>query len=302
MRTGIAATRRSGVPILALLLAIVALGGCAAHRLGQAQEAFSKAAEQENRITQLDAAAMSSYASPFALYQVADAILTEDTRDKAQDLKKENLLATAYALHAMTLWRLADLATLEPASSPEATATAAVSLPRTPEPASAAYRRRAREARDKASDLRDGLGPRDEVMMAVLLHLMDHDSGMHHLAAGNWKRAHDFFDSAHGGIAAAIARAPANHDVRGYLRLAQLQTLAAWDRAIVNGVKDADARDACRRGWILPKFKEAIDGLEAADRPGIIQSPFVRQRLAATGLNAGDVMRSQPTATPCVWK
>ena len=278
----------------AVVLAVVGLlvSGCTAHRLSQAQDAFSKAAEQENTLLPLEAPPLYAYASPYNLYLQADGILTKDTADKTGDLRKEKLLGTAYALHAMTLWRLTDLSTT-----------------------SEAYRRRALEAKQKALDpeLQDQLGPRDRVMMTVLPSLMDHDTGMQHLASGNWRRAHDFFESAFTGVDDAIKSAPQNHDVRAYLYMVEIQTLLGWRSAQLNAPADQlsqAAKDECRSRWFIPKLQTAVQelgkirkarGAESAE--AVWDSTFVRSRLEATGFDVATVKDSTvPAATRCEWR
>jgi hypothetical protein len=299
--------------MLGVVLAGLLLGGCAAHRLGQAQEAFSQAAEQENRLVPLTTTPLFAYASPFSLYLQADGILTKDTADRASDLKSDNLLATAYALHALTLWRLTDLASISPAEQPETGSVRAA--PSGPATASEVYRQRAREARRKAlePELKDQLAPRDGVMMAILPSLMDHDTGLQHLAARNWRRAHDFFASAFKGVDGVLPGAPPKHDIRAYLWLVELQTLAAWRAAVANagqadGLSDA-AKAACRSDWFIPKFQSAIVALGRMQRDGVLDSTddvwastFVRWRLQAAGFDVDAVKSNTGPASPCEWK
>jgi hypothetical protein len=301
------------VPVLGVVLAGLLLGGCAAHRLAQAQDAFSQAAEQENRLVPLATTPLFAYASPFSLYLQADGILTRDTADRTSDLKSDKLLATAYALHALTLWRLTDLATVTPAAQPESGSVGPASSD--PTTASERYRERAREARRKALDpeLKDELGPRDNVMMAILPSLMDHDTAMQHLAARSWRRAHDFFASAFKGVDGVLAGAPPKHDIRAYLWLVELQTLAAWRAAVANagqsdGLSDA-AKAACRNQWFIPKFQTAIVALGTMQRDGVLDatddvwaSAFVRSRLQAAGFDADAVKNNVTPASPCEWK
>jgi hypothetical protein len=301
------------VAMLSAALAALLVGGCAAHRLAQAQDAFSKAAEQENRLVPLATAPLFAYASPFSLYLQADAILTKDTSDKASDLKNDKLLATAYALHALTLWRLTDLSAS--ADVVPLGPRAAAPAPAVARPPSEVYRRRAEEARRKALDpeLKDQLGPRDTIMMTILPNLMDHDTGLQHLANRNWRRAHDFFADAFNGIDAAQARAPRGHDIRAYLWMVEIQNLVAWRSAVANGaaadgISDA-AKETCRATWFIPKLQTAIAGLGALRKDGALDSrddvwdsAFVRSRLQAAGLDVNTVKTNSIAAGRCEWK
>jgi hypothetical protein len=276
--------RSSSWNTLAAVLAVLAglaLGGCGAHRLSDAQGAFSKGAELENNLARLDAPAAAAYASPFGFYQQADAILTQDTKSRQGELNSDNLLATAYALHAQTLWRLADLSAVAPAGTPAAQVP---SMATPPKNLSDAYRTRANEARESALAMKDQLGPRDQLMMAILPDLMDHDTGMQLLAAQQWRRAHDFFRSAYEGIDQALKTVPPNHDVRAYARMAQMQTLVGWHSAIENGLTDSTARFHCYNQWIVQNTKPAVNDLDQiAKERGVRDTDFVNSRLERLG-------------------
>ncbi|WP_370154503.1 hypothetical protein [Ferrovibrio sp.] len=257
------------------------LGGCGAHRLSQAQDAFSKGAELENRAAALSADSIAAYGSPFGYYRQADSILRRDTDERKDDLQQDGLLGTAYALHALTLWRMADLSTLDPAEPGSTDGTDAGD-------------RLFAEAMQKklaAEALAGQLGPRDGFMLAILPKLRDHDKGMQVLAgntAPGARRAHAFFKSAFEGVQAALdsGSLPANHGVLLYARMVQLQTLVAWTQAIGRALDDQQQRLRCRNAWIIPSLNRVLkDFGEDLKTRGIAEPGFISQRFRAMGLN-----------------
>jgi hypothetical protein len=285
MKTGIADTGIAWRAVLGMGLAALVLSGCSAHRLSQAQDAFSRAAEMENRLVQINTGrSLAGYATPFALYQQADGMLTKDTKDAKNDLAGDNLLATALALHAQTLWRLGDLAAVQTAQ-PDGVAADKLTFGKMSDD----YRQRARDVRKAALEMKEQLGPRDGFLMEILPSLMEHDKGMHLVADGQWKRAHDFFASADKGLSDAVAAAtttPANHDARTYAVLARLQVLGGWNGAFAAGLTGLE-RQACQQTYLLERLKVVKEqgmALERA-RPKSGIEEFVRGRITEMGFD-----------------
>lgn len=224
-------------PTLLVLGFSLLLGGCGAHRLSQAQDAFSKGAELENLLTLRAESGAISYLSADDHYLIAHNILRTDLKDRKDELVKDGLLGHALALHAMTLWRMADLATLKPAGTPGKG-----------DPGDAYYAD-ADKTRKAALALGDQLGPRDKFMMTILPDLRDHEIGLRHSANSKLRlrdgyatvdsvaAANDavrFFGSSHSRIKRALSESdlPENHVVRVYALQAQLQTLVAWNAVL----------------------------------------------------------------------
>ena len=293
-----------------LLLAAAQLGGCEAHRLSQAQDAFSQGAQQENRLAALDGVAMTDYSPAFTYYQRADAILVKDLADKKSELTSDNLLATGYALQAMTLWRLVDLSTIVPAAQIEGERREGPSDGSDPASTSDRYRQRARAARQEAQKLKAQLGPRDVFMMTVLPNLMDHDTGLQYLGKSDPKRAHDFFKSAFAGVETALndtSTVPPNHDVRVYARLVEVQILTAWYSAFNDGfggsAGELTKARACQNKWILPSLRAARDDVDKLNpRAKATSSQFFAVRLERLGLNAEMPNHDGVGGVTCPWQ
>ncbi len=97
------------VAIGTVLLMCAALCGCGVSHiraLREAQTTFSQAAELDNRMRFDGPQEMGE--SPAAGYRLAAAEIQQLIERKGSDLKKDNLLCTAVAIRALSLWKLGD--------------------------------------------------------------------------------------------------------------------------------------------------------------------------------------------------
>jgi hypothetical protein len=194
----------------AVWILLLAAGCAEVNRLREAQEAFSRAAEIENRVRLADPGTVSS-----GFEEAADATsaragygaalleleeLEKDSRAKAS-LEADQLWGTAMALKALCEWRLG-LHDRALASAAEATASSGE------------------------------LGPRDRAMMAALPGLVMSDQlfarldrKRRGLPAGEWEAALALGSRAMEILEAVRKDTDAEHPLRGYLYQAQL---AAW--------------------------------------------------------------------------
>lgn len=288
-----------------LIIFSLLLGGCGAHRLSQAQDAFSKGAQLENTLTMRRASGELSYDTALDRYRAADAILSTDIKDRATELTNDRLMAHAYTLHAMTLWRLADLATVTPVK--DTMRAAGDKLPASNDPGDAYYAR-ADAARKSAQRLTDQLDPRDKFLMEILPDLRDHDIGMRHYANREGKDSHRFFESAFTRIEAALKNSnlPANHDVRIYARFAQLQTLVAWDKSLQLLTQgDQLATHACKNKYIVPNVNIVFAALKSFDElpdfegmkhPSVLNGSYAVSRRDLLGV-ANPATNATPAST-----
>ncbi len=291
------AGRRIAASVLGLV-AILAVAGCETTRpLSDAQTAFSEAAAIENATDAdkrgLEAIASASYVTPFQRYQEANAILATLVAEQSNALQADGLLGSAYALRAMALWRLAGQAPGEPRESearPDCRsplAGASVSVLR----ACATWV--AQKALDEPAGAQ--LGSRDLLMMRLLPYLLDHDAGLR-LIKTNPDRAHAFLQAAFEGIAQTLNRyagpggdIPATHDVVVYARMAQVQTLIAWNAAVLKRWPIGDVRNDCRAYWVyrnLDSVQRELTALGEARSIAPEIKDFLFERTARMGLNA----------------
>ena len=101
-----------------LLLAAL-LPGCASidhiRQLREAEETFSRAAEQENQARlgadaggEASQATLAAIVSDGSAYRLAAQITDKLIREKEAQLRQDNLLCTAYVIRSFSLWRLGD--------------------------------------------------------------------------------------------------------------------------------------------------------------------------------------------------
>jgi len=112
--------RRRSLPLCAA--ALLALSGCGIDHirtLREAEQTFSRAAEQENRLRHAQLADTGQGVSGAALtgdladstgYRVAAEMTGKLIREKRAELEQDKLLCTAYVIRAFSLWRLGEFA------------------------------------------------------------------------------------------------------------------------------------------------------------------------------------------------
>jgi hypothetical protein len=232
---------RTAIKIIAALLMTLVFGltsGCESARyIRNAQNHFNQAAQQENQLLAKSLAAYqagadaSGTSSALADYKMALSLVDRAIRENRARLRQEKLLGTAYMIKAMSLWRISDLSgtppdPLEPPSAASAMANSAMSSAERQE-LMALIPTIERELADTQQPIT--LGTRDRVMLTALPGLLDHDRGR---LVASLNRADAFFASAYKVLGEAAVAAPADHPVKLYLVMAQLQTLNAWAYAI----------------------------------------------------------------------
>jgi len=224
----------------ALLIALVfgLTSGCeSARHIRNAQNHFNQAARQENQLLAKSLAAYqagadaSGTSSALADYKMALSSVDRAIRENRAQLRQEKLLGTAYMIKAMSLWRISDLngTPPDPLESPSAASAMENSVM-----SSAARQELMVLIPAIKRELSEGqppitLGTRDRVMLIALPGLLDHDRGR---LVATLNRADAFFASAYQVLGEAAGAAPADHPVKLYLVMAQLQTLNAWAYAI----------------------------------------------------------------------
>jgi hypothetical protein len=193
---------------IGLLLCVVVSGCAEVNRLREAQEAFSRAADAENRERLADApsagfgeaADVASARAGYGAALLELEALEADSRAKAS-LEADHLWGTALALKALCEWRLGlhDRALISAAG---------------------------------AAASGDSLGPRDRAMMAALPGLVMTDQLFAKLdrkrrgqPAGEWEAAKSLGGRAMEVLESARKDTDAEHPLRSYLYQAQL---AAW--------------------------------------------------------------------------
>lgn len=90
---------------------VLSLAGCGVghiQTLREAEEAFSRAAERENRERLNPNAPLASLAESAAGYRVAAQMVNDLVATQREELRRDNLLCTAHLVQAMSLWRLGE--------------------------------------------------------------------------------------------------------------------------------------------------------------------------------------------------
>jgi hypothetical protein len=215
--------------IVAAALLAAACG--TARYIGQAQTAFNDGASAEIEARATPGADALSNQRAEASYATARALLGEEIRANADALRADELLGVAYTLKALAEWRLSDLRDDEDL----------------------------RVAAQKSADAAKGVatGTRDRVVLAALPGLLDHERG---LRDTDYDRAHAHFDSACRTLDASLAGVPANHAVRVWVRLSQMQTCQAWHVAMDRATNDERRRD---RPLLTAAWRAAARDLKA---------------------------------------
>jgi hypothetical protein len=93
---------------VALLLGLVGCGTSHIRTLREAQDTFSRAAETENSQRLNTNAPIASLGESASGYRVAAQMVDDLVESKGNELRKDNLLCTAYVVQAMSLWRLGE--------------------------------------------------------------------------------------------------------------------------------------------------------------------------------------------------
>lgn len=218
--------------VLVALVMMASACGTIRH-IREAQDAFNNAAEAE-RAAPFETDPSARWVSTAAAeYRLALGLTARELRDNRQALDEDDLLGTALMLKALCIWRLGDLGEM-PLQGNELTSALDVVSAFGPEK----------------------LGTRDRTLFFALPGLRDHDLG---LRAADYEGAKSFFTSAVQKIDEAITRAnpPANHPIRQYLHLAQLQSLRAWLAAATAGNPAADVLQS-RTAEIDPRYDATI--------------------------------------------
>ena len=224
--------------LLIILLSFTLITGCETTRhIRSAQNHFNQAAQVENQevaksLTSYQAGAnASSTTSALSDYKMALSLADQAVEKNNAKLRQDRLLGTAYMIKAMSLWRVSDLSgtppeTLETPSGDSSQESPVFSSPERKELIALIPEIR-RELNDPKQPIT--LGTRDRVMLVALPGLLDHDRGR---LANSLDRADAYFSSAYKILGEAEGEAPADHPVRIYIVMAQLQTLNAWTFAI----------------------------------------------------------------------
>jgi hypothetical protein len=234
---------RAGLKIAAAGLLLSAAAGCSTRYLRDAQDRFNAAAQSEARLAADEAQVFSTtpaaaYSPALADYRIADMLINRELAQNRSELKQDNLLGNAYALKAMTLWRLADLE-LEPEASRRQRELAGL----------------VDETARQASSGEVSLASRDRVVIAMVPGLVDHDRG---LRATTLPEASRRFRSAFAVVGDATRDVPLEHDVVSYARASQLQTLKAWNAALTGSAEFANPTEkaACQEKIIVARLRQ----------------------------------------------
>ena len=193
-----------GRRILVTALLLVVAGCTSARSLREAQDAFSRAAEQENaafhRGYPTDVVDLA--ANPEAGYRLSLALVSRELAENEEALRSDRLYGTALMLKAYCLWRLGGAAGDESLDAVLG-----------------------RVAAEREAIV---LGERDAVMLEALPGLRDHELG---LRAATYDEARRHFESALDVVDTAAGGLPAGSSLAVYLRLAMLSTCRAWQFA-----------------------------------------------------------------------
>lgn len=285
---------------LAVTLVFLLISGCESARyIRSAQNHFNQAARQENQLLAKSLAAYqagadaSGASSALADYKMALSLVDRAIRENRAKLRQEKLLGTAYMIKAMSLWRISDLNGTPPdlLESPSAASPVKNSV------MSSAEREELmlliptiqRELSENQPPIT--LGTRDRVMLIALPGLLDHDRGR---LAQSLDRADAFFASAYEVLGKAAGAAPADHPVKLYLVMAQLQTLNAWAYAIdrlgtQEGLPPAERRKLLKN-TIHPRVTESLCPIENLAKNSREIQNQITQFLYLTGISWNDAV------------
>ncbi len=288
-------------PLLMLLLALlgIALAGCPAANLRDAQSHFSAGASAENRQTldeltdyQLGVPELSQQQA-LAEYRLACESADGLVRTNAAGLKQDGLLGTAKVLSIYSRWRLLAMEGIGASPGPTQPQTRVCSMDAE---ALSAY---AMQAAQEHAANQISLGARDAAMVEAIPGFLDHERG---LAATDWAEASRRLCSSVKVLEDAASNAPADHDVRAYLYLAQLQSIGAWFGAAEQFSTTGRERIE-RKQSIIPFQATGLCGLQnyvALKEPGG-KGPITRLtqlQIEKAGLSPASFDCSEPQVLP----
>jgi hypothetical protein len=231
MTASCTAVVRSWVLRVVLLAAALVASGCVSHidALREAERGFSRAAEMENRERYGDARTPGAVESYTAAYRISAKSLEKLIADQAKALADDNLLCTAYTLHALALWRLADReAAIRQSKAALAGACAGSETPRD-KALLVALPGLARI--DEASDLlakSPGTAPPEE-------------------RTRQFQRIKAEVAEAMQFLGDAARELPPDHPLRGYLAVSRMGAVRIWQVAVTKLLFGTDLREAERK-------------------------------------------------------
>ena len=207
-----------------LVAALFALAGCGIDHirvLREAEQTFSRAAEQENlgRFDSQRSGALPGGVTDITGYRIAAEMTAKLISEKEAELKQDNLLCTAYVIRAFSLWRLGEFAK-----------------------ASAAAEKPCGDA---------NATPRDRVLLGVLPALVKIDESYARVFNDKKNEHEEIASDIQSAIATLTqgdAKLPRDHPLRAYLFAARLAALrvahVAPNREGLTGDREADISDA----------------------------------------------------------
>lgn len=278
-----------------LTLVSSALAGCPAVTLRDAQTHFSAGASAENRQTieeltryQLGIPELSEQQAVVE-YRLACETADDLIRTRGNGLRQDKLLGTAQMIQVYSMWRILALEGEQDAG--EGTGQCSLGF----DGLSALSKQIVRDQEEN----RITLGTRDAVMARAMPGFLDHERG---LAAMSWAEADRRLCSAIRLYSEAAEGAPADHSVRAYLALAQLQGIGAW---IGKAAELSETNTVKRQRWaaIRPFAGPAICDLEryTSVQEPTGEGPVTRLRAAQIkkfGLSTRDYDCTRPQVLP----
>jgi len=281
---------------LSLFALALALTACGTAQLRDAQSHFSAGAAAENARTAVQLNLGASGAAETAAigeYREAYRILDELLSSPRDSLSADGLLGTAKMLQIYSLWRALALSDgfAKNADTPANSAGQDLNVEQLNT-----------LKKTLAGDLSAGrvsLGLRDQLMLAAMDGLIEHERG---LSATTYDEAERQFFSAFCTIQTAVDSAPSDHGVAQYLRLTQLQTLAAWQGASAAFRLTNAQRDQLSLALLNLGAAPAC-GLRTSVKTGLLSpsSGTLGAQLKAIGLEFPTLTKdcSQPLADLC---
>ena len=274
----------------ALLAVALLAGGCVSHieTLRQAEQGFSRAAEMENRERYGDVRSAGAVESYTSAYRISAKSLEKLIAQNSKELSADNLLCTAYTLHALALWRLADREGAIRQS--KAALAGACGAPGAADPRSETPRDRALLVAlpglariDEASDLlakSPGTAPPEERIKTF------------RRIKADVTEAIQLLGDAERGL-------PPGHPLRGYLALSRMGAVRVWQLAVTNLLFGTDVRDAERKaaleaaGAAWGQYRQFVQCREpGADDPARIDAGL-QAWSKALGVSAAGVPAAQ---------
>ena len=272
-----------------------ALVGCPAASLRDAQTHFSAGASAENRQTieeltryQLGIPELSEQQAVVE-YRLACETADDLIRTRANGLRQDKLLGTTQMIQVYSMWRILALEGEQGAG--EGMGQCALGF----DGLSALSKQ---IVRDHEAN-RITLGTRDAVMARAMPGFLDHERG---LAATSWTEADRRFCSAIRLYSEAARGAPADHSVRAYLDLAQLQGIGAWlgkAAELSETPPLKQQRWAAIRPFVGPAFCDLEAYTKVQEPAG--QGPVTRlkgKQIQNFGLSPGDFACTRPQVLP----